>query len=166
MDYAHFAQSRHLRRTHRIRSVWSRLILLTVSGSALAVCFCMPSSALAQFTVVSPNALEDSEGPDFGVAPPVPYRIQILHPAEDFTRIPPGGAYISGLAYRSDGSHRSTVTSTFDDIRVTLSTFSGESLELEFESNLGADSLVVFEGSYTGTFPGNGPELPIQVVQP
>ena len=107
--------------------------------------------------VVSPGALQDTDGNLSTPTPTVPFRLQWLYPASDFGFIPEGGAFIVGHSIRADKNQLTEITNTFANSVFTLSTTSLNSLTANFNDNLGGDARVVFDGSTSISYAVSGP---------
>lgn len=144
------------------------------AGVAFLLALAMAAPGRAQ-TLVAPNAFATAEGdsqnflPFFpgtdGNTPPAeePVRYQQVYAASQFNSVPSGGAMITQIAFRLDGTDPTPFALTIANIQIDLSTarHGPDALSFTFANNVGADDTVVRAGgplvlASTATTTANG----------
>ncbi len=110
-----------------------------------------------ELTVVVPSHLENREGNDSSGVSTAGFRRQHIYLASGFDTVPEGGAWLVGHAYRADASQSEEVPTSFNDVKVTLSTTNLSTISPNFGINLGESSVTVLEGSVDLNYPISGP---------
>jgi len=111
----------------------------------------LPEARAAQATIIyAPEGSQTQEGNSFLLAPLVPNggpRFQQVFNSSIFTPLlPPGGGWITDIAFRADGPFGGNFNFDVPNVQVILSTttHSADGLSSIFDDNLGPDQAVVF----------------------
>ena len=119
--------------------------------SVLLIAWSTMVRAQQSLTLVVPNAMATTEG---NIGNSFPFNIgtntlryQQVYASSQFGAMPPGGALITGIAFRADAGWGS-FTGSLPAIRIDLSTTakSPDALDSGFANNVGANNTVVFNG--------------------
>jgi len=103
--------------------------------------------------VIVPGDLASTEGNinnvlpfDIAVIPLASERYQQVYDASLFSALPAGGALITGLSFRVDGTYGGSFSSTLPEIQLNLSTTGAgeETLSATFANNIGGNDTMVF----------------------
>ena len=113
------------------------------------------------FTVVSPNVYENAEAPsDSGRFNPL--RAVGIYSSSEFAAVPPGGAAITALSLRPDGTAPQGVTGSVSHLTLSLSVTQADPSDISttFDDNITGTPVVVYDAPWTVTITSDIPTGP------
>ena len=118
------------------------------------------AAAQAQLTAVSPAEFADVEAPnaaDIGAVPS--YRLQQIYGAQDFAHLGGGPHVITRIDWRPGSEMTETISYPSERFTMKFSTTTidpADTLDREFDRNLGTNQATVFDGATTLTTQNDG----------
>jgi hypothetical protein len=135
-------------------------------------CWVAGSPAQPSNTVVVPNSLAGVEGSTgnsypFNIGLTNTMRYQQVYGASEFGALPVGGAFITGIAFRSDAGWGS-FSATLPAVQINLSTTpkAPDGLSATFGNNVGNNDTIVFSGALTLRSAASGSPAAFDILIP